>query len=319
MNLANIVLESQRLAGRVDTTFFSRCRRWINEAQEQWALEVPWPTLVREESFPTNGTRSLILPQRVKVVLWVADVENSRPIDVLKHWDREFPASLFQNTGGAPRFSRPMGIQASFRQPAAVGRLTFNTTVSDSFSVYVAGLALDTAASGTAEELYNAREVINIGGTTNYTSTTLWHSVSVLGKDDFTPADLTVRDSASNLIARVSRDAYRSEYRRIDLLLIPDAGTPIAVQYLGGPEPLIDNEQQPHPAVDIEYLLWYTAGMLHSAQGEEQASGIKLARAKEILNRRVLREKQFGDADWRALPEPGYWHNENQYLPRHSQ
>jgi hypothetical protein len=316
VNLATLVIEAERLAGRVDTNFFSRVRRWINEGQDAWALECPWPTLLREETFVANGTRSLILPSRVKVLLWAADQDNSRPIDNLKHWDREFPASLFQNTSGAPRFSRQMGVQAVFRQPSTTSRLTFNTTVSDVFSVYVAGLALDTTASGTAENLYYAREVVNIAGTGTYTSTTLWNRIDTLSKDDYTPADLTVRDSASNLVARVSRDVYRSEYRQLDLLHIPSAGANIAVQYLTGPEPLVDNEQVPHTAVDPEFLIWYAAGLLHAGQGEEQQSAVKLARAKEILNRRILREKQFGDQDWRALPEPGYWQDEDQYLPR---
>lgn len=318
MNLANLVTEVQRLVGRVDSTWFSRCRRWLNEAQEQWSLECPWPTLLREESFSCNGGRSLIMPQRVKIVLWAADQTNARPIDMLKHWDREFPTGLLQNTNGAAFFSRPMGLQAVFRQPEAVGRLTFNTTVSDSFNVYVAGLARDTTVSGTPEQYYFAREVVTIGATTDYTSTTLWFRIDTLGKDDYTPADLSVRDSSSNLVARVARDAYRSEYRQLDLMFIPPAGTQIAVQYLTGPDPLVDNEQLPHTSVDPEYLIWYAAGLAHAAQGEEQQSAVKLARAKEILSRRILREKQFGDQDWRALPEPGYWQYEDQYLPRNS-
>jgi hypothetical protein len=55
--------------------------------------------------------------------------------------------------------------------------------------------------------------------------------------------------------------------------------------------------------------------MTHEAMSEAQQSQIKLARAKEILNRRIHRETGFGDQDWRALPEAGFWANEDQYLP----
>jgi hypothetical protein len=314
VNLANLVTEAERLAGRVDSLFFSRVRRWINEAQEQWATEQPWPQLLREESFTTNGTRSLMLPPRVRTVLWAADQTNQRPLDLMKHWDREFPAAFFGNTLGAAQVIRQMGISAVSRQPATVGPLTFNTLSSDSFSVYVAGLALDTNASGSAEGLYYARETVPIASDGTYTSTTLFSRIDTLGKDDFTPADIQVRDGASNLLARIPRDSYQTQYRQLDLLFIPPAGTQIAVQYLTVPEPLVDNAQVPHSSVDPEYLIWYAAGLIHEAQSEVQQSQIKLARAKEILNRRIHKEKNFGDQDWRALPETGYWNDEDQYI-----
>lgn len=277
-------------------------------------MDQPWPQLLREETFSTNGSRSLMLPPRVKVLLWAADQTNQRPLDLMKHWDREFPDAFFGNTTGTAMVVRQMGISPVSRQPAAVGRLTFNTVSSDSVAVYVAGLAVDTNASGSAEALYYARETINVISDGTYTSTTLFARIDTLGKDDFTPADITVRDSASNLLARIPRDGYRTEYRQLDLLFIPPAGTQIAVQYLTAPEPMVDNAQVPHSSVDPEYLIWYAAGMIHEAQSEVQQSQIKFARAREILNRRIHKEKGFGDQDWRALPETGYWQDEDQYI-----
>lgn len=315
MNLGNLITEAQRLAGRVDSNFLTRTRRWLNEAQEEWALEVPWPTLVREESFYTTGSQSLILPPRVKVPLAFGDKSNYRPLDMLKHWDREFPGSFYGRTNGAARFVRPMGIVATSRDPATPGYLTVRTDQSDSVNISLSGLAQDTTASGTANHYYLARENIIIGADTVYTSVNQYVRIDTFGKDDMTPGDFVLRDSASNVMARLDRDKYGSEYRRIDLLHIPPAGTEILVQYLTGPTPLIDTQQVPHPSIDPEYLIWYAAGMLHEGQSEAQQAQIKLARAKEILNRRIHRETGFGDQDWRALPEPGYWGNEDQYLP----
>lgn len=315
MNLGNLITEAQRLAGRVDTNYNNRTRRWLNEAQEEWALEVPWPTLVREETFLATGSRSLILPPRVKIPLAFGDKTNYRPIDMLKHWDREFPGSFFGNTTGAARFVRPMGIVATVRDPATPGYLTVKTTASDAVSVVLAGLSLDTTASGTPNQYVEARETIVIGADTVYTSTNMYYTIDSFGKDDFSLGDFTLRDSSSNVLAVLNKDEYGSQYRRVDLLHIPPAGTEIMVQYLTGPTRLVDNAQVPHPSIDTEHMIWYAAGMIHESMSEVQQSQIKLARAKEILNRRIHRETGFGDQDWRALPEPGYWGNEDQYLP----
>lgn len=315
MNLGNLITEAQRLAGRVDSNFLSRTRRWLNEAQEEWALEVPWPTLIREENFLATGQRQLILPPRVKIPLAFGDATNYRPLDMLKHWDREFPGSFYGKTTGAARFVRPMGIVATVRDPATPGYLTVRTDQSDAINLSITGLTLDTTASGTPNYYVQSREVMIIGADTVYTSANQYAIVDSFGKDDVGPGDFTLRDSASNVLAVLNRDAYGSEYRRIDLLHIPPAGTQITVQYLTGPAPLVDMAQVPHPSIDSEYLIWYAAGMLHEGQSEVQQSQIKLARAKEILNRRIHRETGFGDQDWRALPEPGYWANEDQYLP----
>jgi hypothetical protein len=162
----------------VDSLFFSRVRRWVNEAQEQWATEQPWPQLLREETFSANGTRALMLPPRVKTVLWAADQTNQRPLDLMKHWDREFPDAFFGNTTGAALIVRQMGISPVSKQPGIVGRLTFNTLSSDTVAVYVAGLALDTSASGTAENLYYARETVQIVSDGTYTSTALFSRIA---------------------------------------------------------------------------------------------------------------------------------------------
>jgi hypothetical protein len=315
MNLGNLITEAQRLSGRVDTQFRARTRRWINEAQEEWSLEVPWPTLIREESFRTDGTAQLILPPRVKVMLWAGDAANQRPIDMMKHWDREFPGPFFGKTTGAACVLRPMGVVAASKQPAAVGPITVKTTASDSVTIHISGLAQDTAASGTSEQFYPVREALIIASDSEYTSVNSYVKIDSLGKDDFTLGDFVFRDSSSNVVARLNKDEYRTGYRRVDLLYIPPIGTEIVVQYLTGPETLVDDTQVPHPAIDPEYLIWYAAGMTHEAMSEAQQSQIKLARAKEILNRRIHRETGFGDQDWRALPEAGFWANEDQYLP----
>lgn len=315
MDLGTLRTEAQRLAGRVDQDFNSRTRRFLNEAIERWAISVPWPTLVKEEDFTSPGTVQLVLPQRVKQVQWIADKTNNRPLDAANAFDREFPASFMQGTAGAAFFWREVGVQAVAQQPAGIGALSYRTDVSDVFNVYADGLAQDTAVS-TADRLYVARERVSIASSSVQGGAVLFQEIHTLGKDDFTPADVVVRDASSNVIARIPAFGYRSEYRRVEFLFVPLAGTVFRVRYLRAPPPLVDDWNIPHTSVDSEYLIWYAAAMIHEAQGQAQQAQIKTARAREILEARIYKERSHGDRDYRALPEPSYWGNEDQYLPQ---
>lgn len=316
MNLANLRTEAQRLAGRVDTDFNDRTRRWLNEAQEQWAIAVPWPTLVVEEDFTSFGTRQLVLPQRVKQVQWVADKTNRRPLDASNAFDREFPSSFLGDTPGAPFFWREVGVQAVIAQPV-VGALSVRTTASDVFSVYLEGLAEDTSASGTPNQYFVAREQINVSSSGVHSGATLFRELHTIGKDDYTPADVVVRDTSSNVISRISAHAYRAEYRRIEFVHIPTSGTVFRVRYLRAPTPLVEAWHIPHTSVDTEYLIWHASSLVHEAQGQAELAAIKMARAKEILDRRIYKESSHGDRDYRALPEPSYFGSDNIDIPDH--
>lgn len=314
MNLLNLITESQRLAGRVDSNFNDRCRRWINEAQTQWAIGVPWSTLTRVETFAMDGTALLTLPPRVLTVKWVLDKTNKHPIQPNDQLDKEYPWALSQNSPGSIQAWKELGVQPTARQPAASGTLNLFTTASDTFSVYVAGLAEATASSGTAEQYFPVHETVVVSTTGTFTTTKSYVRVEVLGKDDYTNGDVVVRDASSNQLARIPADVLQSEYRVLQFVLTPDAGTLLDIFYIQKPATLVDNAQQPPPAVETDYLIWYAAGMMHAAQpGQEQDSMTKLARAQEILQRRINKDRKHGDKDWRGIPDPNYWNAEEQY------
>lgn len=320
MNLLNLITESQRLAGRVDSNFNDRSRRWLNEAQTEWVQSVPWPTLVRTETFACDGTAQLVLPPRVLTVKWLLDRTNKRPVAPNDQLDKEYAAPMVNGTAGNIDYWKEYGVVPVARQPAATGKLSLYTTASDSFSFYVAGLVENTAASGTAEQYYYVQETVVVSTTGTYQTANNYVRVDVLGKDDFTNGDVVVTDASSNLLARIPQYAYQSEYKVLQFVLVPTAGTLVDVAYIQRPPPLVDNAQQPPPAVDTEYLIWYAAGMLHQAQpGQEQAAATKLARAAEILQRRIAKEKKHGDKDWRGIPDPSYWGSEDYYeIPHNS-
>jgi hypothetical protein len=314
MNLSNLITESQRLAGRVDPLFNDRTRRWLNEAQTEWAISVPWPQILRTETFVLDGTAQIVLPPRVLTVKWIMDRTNSRPIFPNERLDREMPESIVAASAGAITYWKDLGIVPVARQPSATGTVQLFTTASDSFNVYVAGLVENTTASGTPEQYYPVQETIVVGDTNTHTSVNNYTRIEVLGKDTFTNGDVVVKDAAGNQLSRIPRYVYQSSYRLLTYALVPDVGTLLDVHYIQRPAPLVDNAQLPPPGVDIEFLINYAASRIHAAQpGQQDQANAKMAIAAGIIERRAAKERTHGDKDWRGAPEPLYWCNEDQY------
>lgn len=314
MNLGTLITESQRLAGRVDPDWQSRTRRWINEAQDQWAKAVPWPALIRRETFSTHGSAEFILPPRVLSIRWLGDRTNSAPADATRFWQRELPAAFFGRTSGRLSFWHDLGFSAISRELIPPTPIIFRTTVSDTFSGYVAGLTQDSAASGTADEYFFTSEEISITGSGPVSSVHTYVQVETLGKDDFTPGDLLAYDGSSNLVARIHANDYESKYRRLEFLYVPPEGTQVEIEYIHRPSRLVHNYEIPNPAMEPEYLIWYAASMIHAANAEEEHAAIKRARADEILQRQIAVEKLHGEHDWRSMPEPTYWAHDDQFV-----
>jgi hypothetical protein len=135
-----------------------------------------------------------------------------------------------------------------------------------------------------------------------------------VGKDDLTPGDLRIYNG-STTIGRISANRYRSEYRNVELLIIPPAGTLIRAGYLERPNPLTVAYQQPHPSINDEYLSWYAAGLIHKAMGEADIAGAALGRADQILQERIFAEKGHGDRDTQGEPDVNYWNTEEGWPP----
>lgn len=316
MNLATLIDRAQELAGRKDTSWDVRTRRWLNEAQSQWATELPWPQLKKLEDFTFNSTeasgRVMVFPQRVHKVLRIGDETNKRRLIPASHPDLEFPSSHFQNTSGVALNWREIGAGAVTEQPTSATTLDFQTITSDVFSGYIAGLAQDTTASGTPNELYFNEEEVSISSSDVTTTAGLYVRIDTIGKNDTTTADVTVKNG-STTIARIPANAYRSEYRRIELTLAPSDGTVFQVEYSQKPRPLLENYQVPAPEVDTDFLVWYASSQIKRAQGNLQEAEFHMNRATQILQRRADFERNVGDQDFRAFPEPLYHADEDQY------
>lgn len=313
MNVRTLITRAQQQAGRVDTGFDSRTLRALNDAQEKWAVAMPWPTLVKHETFNSDGSQQLILPPRVKRIVWLADKTNKRSIEASGQWDRMFTASFLDETQDAAKLWRELGFTSVTSQPSSASFLSVLTTATDTFNVYISGFALDTTASGTALEKFAVSEVLTITGPTGYTSVNQYVEVVAFSKDDLTPADLSLR-LGSSVIARIPKDQYRSPMRRVELLFRPLSGTQIECEYIAAPAPLSTDPQVPDPAIDDRYLVWYAAGIIHRMQNQADLAGEAFIRAKEILDERIYHERAHGDADWQGVPDPNYWGVEDNYV-----
>lgn len=312
MNVGELVTRAQRLAGRVDTNFDSRTIQFLQEAVDEWAYKAPWPTLRRTDTFVADGTRNLILPQHVLTLRWLADETNRQPIDPREQWDRQDPSRYLGDGTGSAYWWRETGIVPVTAQPGTPTQLSVRTDASDVFSFYIAGYIRDTTASGTANYEVFAEERMTVAGSGATNLATLFVRVLSMGKDDLTPGDLRVYNG-STTIGRIAANRYRSEYRNVELLTIPPAGTLLRAGYLERPNPITNIYQQPHPSINPEYLAWFAAGLIHKAMGEADIAGAALGRADAILNKRITAEVSHGDRDSQGIPDRDYWNHDDMY------
>jgi hypothetical protein len=318
LNLDALIDRAQELADRKDRDWDSRCRRWLNEGVREWSRKLPWPTLRRTEDFTflsrdTTG-RLLTLPQRVDKVLRVADDSNNLVLLPGNNPDKDLPEQHLNNTAGTAVMWREVGIAAVTRQPSVAAVLNMQTAQSDLFTAYVAGSALDTAASGTPDGIYQAHEEVSISSSGVHSTSALFVSIDTIGKNkESSNGDVVFSTAADGQLSRLYRDDYRARYRQLELTPAPSDGTVYQVEYLLLPQEMRDVNDMPPPAVDDSFLIWYCAGMIQRAQGNVQEAEVFIQRASQILDREASFEKNTGDQDFRAFPEPLYWSNEDQY------
>jgi hypothetical protein len=287
--------------------------RWLNEAQDQWNISVPWPQMVEEEEFVCDGSATLLLPARVGAVMWIADKANTRALIKSDNFDREIPRELLGAQVGTPYMYREMGIDPIIKPNLSLGYLSVYATATDTAQIFIEGISVDSAASGYADAHYATNELITVVDNAIYTSVNQYVKITSLGKDKVTEGDYIFSGGGVGTIARLNKGEFRTSYRHIEIAPIPNQGTVIYVNFLRQPNPLVHTYQVSTPGVDNEYLIWYAAAMIREAQGEVQQAAGCFARAQQILDRKIYKERMFGDKDLRAMPDPNYWNDEDQY------
>lgn len=307
MEAGAIIQRAQRLAGRVDPDFDDRSYQYLNEAMEEWATEFPWSTLHGTLELPADGSQYLYVPNHVLSVRSVMDLTHFSPVEARGSWDREAPVEFVQGSAGPAVWWIEDGLAAAIRQPS--GPLSVVCSATDSSTACVSGLIQNTAYSGTALEFTQFTETISFAAATGATLSTVFYDIQEFGKTERTTGEVRLCDS-TGVISAITPAQFSAQFRRLKFLYRPPAGTVMRLQVINRPAPVYLPNHVPHSAIDPNYLIWFIAGLIHKSTGQDQRAGICIARANEILRKRIKVENTHGDRDWTAAPDAAYWTHE---------
>jgi hypothetical protein len=295
--ISRIIDEALQLTNRVDSQHRTRARVALGRGVEYWAERLPWPGLKRYEAFASNGTRFMAFPERVRKVISVSDITDKLPVKPGDHWNREHSTLWLQDLQADPLEWRDLGLVATISDPVTDSTLTIEATVSEALTVYVTGLARDTNASGTALELYEARESFAITGTGATDTTTAFVRVTSLEKSvEAGLADVTVKSSVdSKPLARLAANDSAAEYRRIEYLTVPNAGRQYRLEYYTKPSPIVNETSPLPPSIDRDYLVWRIVGDLHWTAEQPDAARAAWQKADGLLMAHQNAERTHGE------------------------
>lgn len=312
--LREIVQRAQEIANRVDVSWNDRTRAAVSRALKFWAAKIPWPALRAEEDFLTTGSKFLVLPERVRVVLSISDVANSYTLEAHGNWPQREPGAFTQDTAGAPLEFQDYGWTPFVNTPATDTALQIQSGGSEAIQVRITGMVRDTAASGTALEYQEMTETMTMGGTTATTTTTVWASLLGLEKEVGSTYWLkALNPLTGQVISFIPPGEAAAQHRRVQLLPVPGAGTRLRVVYYRRPEELHSLDAAIDNSVDREFLAWRAAGDLHHILKEASAAQLAWSKAAEIMTAQLSTEKQSPDRR-QTRPEVVYFQME-EWIP----
>lgn len=310
MDAAAVILRAQRLAGRVDPNYDTRCLEFLTEAVEAWALSQPWPSLRHTASLTTPGGRSLVIPSYFRTVTWVADDTNNRYLKAQDMWERREPSEFLGDTTAAPYWWRERAMSPVFTQPTSAAQISFRTDTSETFSVYIGGISQNTSLSGTAGYEYAKNEIVSIQGSGPATTSGYYVRILTVGKNAQTVSDLQILNGSTE-IGRIPSTEKRAEYREIELHPIPTAGQIFRIGGILAPDKILRTTDCPHPSINTQYLVWYVAALIHMAQQQPDKAGALMGQANDIISKRAYQEKMSSERDLGMIPDYDYWNSED--------
>lgn len=304
--VSQIIDEALQLTRREsDSNMRPRLVSALDRAIRHWALRRPWNALKRWENFTADGTRYLVLPRRVRQVLSVSDVDNKIPVRGGTDWHLNAGITwLNGNTDSTPWEFRQLGHVPVISNPETISALTIEASVSEAMSIVVAGLALDTTASGTALELYDATETYVVTGTGSSDTQTLWHSINSIEKSVLDgSARVTIYNaSTGQAIAKINPDERGPEYVRLEWLHLPPAGRSLRIEYYTEPERVVNENSTLPTAINREYLTWRLVGDVHWMDNEPEQAAVAYRKADGLMQEDFVAETTQGDHLKRISP-----------------
>jgi hypothetical protein len=308
--ISRVIDDALLMVNRVDSDYRTRALRAVNRAVLFWADRVPWPALKTYETFIANGTRFLTLPRRVRRVVEIGDISNKIKVRDGAHWAHKYPDEFFVDTADSTPWEwRDGGLVPTIAAPSTDTKLVFQTTASEAMNVNISGWARDSTASGTAMELYEINETVNLGGTGVTETTNTYVKIRAIEKTTLDSAsDLVIRSSTDSApLARLTSDDRAAAYRQVEFLKVPGAGTQFRVEYYRRPERLVSENVPLEPSIDLDFLLWRTVGDLHWVASQQEAALAAWRKSEGLVQQRILAEKAHGEGNLQVQPDISYF------------
>lgn len=280
--LSRIFSDAQKLASNNDQGLTDFLVGAATRAQRYWAERLPWPDLERRERFTATGDRQVVFPARVNAILSITDVTNNFEIE--RGGKFEDNQDFVNKSSGHAYHWRPYGVTPVAPQPQTDTTLSIQASASEAMAVFVQGLVRDTSQSGTALELYEAQETVNLVDENAVNTANAYAEVFAVEKPYDTENNLTVTNNQnSEIIARIPRWDTQIRYPRIETDLVIPGGTTLEVLYLGHPQDLTGVGQPLHPSVEEDFMVWRLVGDLHWIKNNQQAARLAWGKADEVV------------------------------------
>jgi hypothetical protein len=190
--------------------------------------------------------------------------------------------------------------------------LHISQTTSEGIDVQVHGLVFDSTASGTALELYEAKETVSMAGVTQ-TTTNSNRKIIAIQKEKNTTSDIIVgRGSDGKMISRIPGWETRPLFQKVQFTPVP-TGQTVEVAYFKRPSRIVSESDALDPGVNEEAVVWRTVGNLHWMDNETQSAQVAWAKAEEVISIKRNEEQLFGEKDHHVEPSCSYMDLENEY------
>lgn len=314
-SVGEIIDQALELANRVDPQHRIRARRAVDRALLFYSDKLPWPSLVREEDFTSNGTRYMTFPRRVRSVISIGDKTRQIHVDPGGHFGRQYPTQHFGESAQGTWQWEDMGLVPTIIDPSTDTTLKLSTTQSEAVLVTIHGFLRDSTSSGTALELYEGKEVVTIGGA-EQTTTNTFARIKSIEKDGLdTESSVVVKATlpSNQPIARIGPDERNPQYRRIQFLGKPNAGDQMRVKYYERPTAIVSEDVNIDPAVHQDIIVWRVTGDMHWIGEDPQAAQLAWAKAEKLMDERIRAQTAHGEQLMQAIPwAPALEHDDSE-------
>lgn len=299
----------QELLNWKDHNLRGRALNAISRAVERWASVRPWDALRTYEDFFSDGSKFLALPERVRIPVHFSDVDNSSRIAPGGQWHRTHP--IYWNNDqatGRPYEWRLLETQPVIAQPVTDTALRVEASISETMTIYITGLARDTAASGSPLELYPVREAYTVAGTGYSLTATTFVEIHDIEKsvEDATADVKLYTDVDAKLVARIFSDERSPQYRLVEFLAKPNAGQRVRCEYFRKPRKVVSESDTIPGSVVREFVVWRVVGDLHWIRNEHEQAALAWRKADGIMGEHQVSEETHGERKDQIMPDYRY-------------